>query len=159
MDDADLAQEKIMSINSASQRLRECEQKLSQFSQTHSANNKNIIFGIVADNYQCLAVGRRNGRSVFTRLWSFFAAWIERAVNHRRLLALYFLKKKTSAGASQDQHYKKQINALSDQIRNDLDYIIRFLRPFYSDVNQYNYQEVFNEFKYKVRLLYDKQKK
>ncbi len=73
-------------------------------------------------------------------------------------LALYFHKKKTSAGASQDQHYKKQINALSDQIRNDLDYIIRFLRPFYSDVNQYNYQEVFNEFKYKVRLLYDKQK-
>ncbi|HHW90317.1 MAG TPA: hypothetical protein GX745_05400 [Clostridiales bacterium] len=159
MDDADSAQEKIISINSASQSLKEYEQKLSQSSQARNANDqKSSYLALLLIILNVLFLGGGIGSLFFYKALGLMLLGLGALSIIGSVVALYFLKKRVNADTIQDEHLKKRISVLKAQIKSDLDYIIRFLRPFYSDVNQYNYQEVFNEFRYRIRLLYDKQK-
>ncbi|HEY8423404.1 MAG TPA: hypothetical protein VIL23_01420 [Clostridia bacterium] len=152
MDDVYSLQEKIASVSQNQRVLKECGQKLESAQKSQSERSRKtsrfglVLGGLFAVCGLCgLFFNKIIGISLIgVGLLAFIAGVLAK-----------FLSKKDSAPVKE---YKNQYDALSSQVQNDLNYITDSLRSYYADVNEYNFYEVFNDFRYNAKLFYDKQK-
>lgn len=156
MDEVSSLQDKILSVGQNSRKLQEYEKKLTVAKQDQNIahqKSSNILM-IITIISALLLLGGIGGLFLNTLL-----GIVMIVLGALSIIGCFVFNIRLKNQSNSDTlDLKSQIDEVSTKVQNDLNYITNSLEPYYSDVNQYNYYEVYNEFKYNVKLLYEKQK-
>jgi DNA repair exonuclease SbcCD ATPase subunit len=148
-DEVDSLHKKVAEVNQAKLALREYEQKISSdaLAQT-KPNSLGLLIMIISALVAAGGIGAL-----------FFNLILGSVLIGSGLIGLI-------AGFFELKNFKKQddslltiraqIKTMSSKVQNDLNYITNSLKSYYGDVNEYNYYEVYNDFKYNAKLLHEK---
>ncbi|HEY8444094.1 MAG TPA: hypothetical protein VIL24_04795 [Clostridia bacterium] len=151
LDEVNSLSQKVAEVAQAKRALREYEQKYSANSATQNTkpNNLGLLIMILS---ALIAAGGIGGL--------FINAILGAALIGAGLIGLIigFFGIKSPKKDVSLKTLKDQIETINDKVQNDLNYITNSLKFYYSDVNEYNYYEVYNDFRYNAKLLAEKQK-
>ncbi|HEY8419632.1 MAG TPA: hypothetical protein VIL03_04285, partial [Clostridia bacterium] len=150
-DEVDSLHKKIVEVNQSKQALRECEQNLStQNTAQTKPNNLGLLIMIISALVAAGGIG--------ALFFNIILGSVLIGAGLLGIIAGFLGLKNFKKQDASLKTLKERINTINSQVKNDLNYITNSLKSYYSDVNEYNYYEVYNDFKYNAKLFFEKQK-
>ncbi|HEY8390882.1 MAG TPA: hypothetical protein VIL26_08070 [Clostridia bacterium] len=150
--------ERMSSITNASYRIKEFHQQIEKNKEeekktTNKAKTLSWVLGVL----DIMLIGGGVASLFIERLIGYILLGCAGALTVFSLISLIMMLVKKGVKKGKTQKLEKEVQASNRQVASNSYYVTNTLRSYYSDVNQNNYYDRYNELKYSARIVQERE--